>query len=496
MEPITSTIPLWIVLISLMAAVGITVCGRIPNLRESIIFLAAGLKLTLLLSLTPNVLAGEIYEFNVINLLRDVGLSFRVDAAGLLFALVSVTLWIPVTIYSIGLLRTNDDRAQTRFYACFAIAISSAVGVAFSANLLTLFIFYEILSLSTYPLVTHNQDDEAIKGGRKYLIYLLTTSVGLALPAMIIVYQQTGSLDFTGGGVAFPDTTSTLMLSVLLVMFLYGFAKAGLMPFHAWLPGAMVAPAPVSALLHAVAVVKVGVFTIFRVMTGIFGIERLANAPSLTTIICILAGITLIVASLIALTQDNLKARLAYSTVGQLSYIILGVGLATKSGVAGAMLHIPMHAVGKITLFLCAGAIYEACGAKYISQMHGIGRKIPLTMTAFFVGSLCVIGLPPTGGFISKWHLLNGTLDSSQQWAFAIFLVSSLLNAAYFLPIVYKAFFAPPSDEVKFAKAAEPSMLMVVPMLITATGCLLVFFFSNTLYQFAEQFLNVYAKSN
>ena len=187
---------------------------------------------------------------------------------------------------------------------------------------------------------------------------------------MIIVYQQTGTLDFTGGGV-FQETSAT-MLTVLLVMFLYGFAKAGLMPFHAWLPGAMVAPAPVSALLHAVAVVKVGVFSILRVLTGIFGVDRLANAPSLTTIICILASITLIVASLIALTQDNLKARLAYSTVGQLSYIILGVGLASESGAAGALLHIPMHAVGKITLFLCAGAIYEACGAKYISQMHGI----------------------------------------------------------------------------------------------------------------------------
>ena len=196
------------------------------------------------------------------------------------------------------------------------------------------------------------------------------------------------------------------------------------------------------------------------------------------------------------MTQDNLKARLAYSTIGQLSYIILGVGLASESGIAGAMLHIPMHAVGKITLFLCAGAIYEACGAKYISQMNGIGRKIPFTFTAFFLGSLCVIGLPPTGGFISKWHLLNGTLDSSQQWTFAIFLISSFLNAAYFIPIVFKGFFSAPSDEKVYNKASEPSMLMVAPMLITATGCLLVFFFSNFLYQFVEQFLNVYAKTN
>ena len=487
--------PFWIILISSMAAVLISICKRTPNLREAIIFLAATLKLFLLISMAPGVLDGKLYTFTVINLLPNVGLSFKVDGAGLLFAFVSVTLWIPVTIYSIGLLRAKNDLSQTRFYACFSIAISSAVGVAFSANLLTMFIFYEILSLSTYPLVTHNQDNEAIKGGRKYLIYLLSTSIGLALPAMIIVYQQTGSLDFIGSGV-FNDQTSNALLSLLIVMFLYGFAKAGLMPFHAWLPGAMVAPAPVSSLLHAVAVVKVGVFSIFRVMTGIFGVDRLASAPSLTMVVCIIAGITLITASLIALSQDNLKALLAYSTIGQLSYIILGVGLASESGIAGAALHIPMHAVGKITLFLCAGAIYEACGAKYISQMNGIGRKIPLTMTAFFLGSLCVIGLPPTGGFISKWYLLNGALDSSQQWAFVIFLISSLLNAAYFLPIAYKAFFAIPSDEVKYNRASEPSILMVIPMLITAAGCLLVFFFSNTMHQFVEQFLNVYAKNN
>ena len=275
-------------------------------------------------------------------------------------------------------------------------------------------------------------------------------------------------------------------------MFLFGFAKAGLMPFHAWLPGAMVAPAPVSALLHAVAVVKVGVFSIIRVLTGIFGVDLLADTPSLSTIVCVLAAITLIVASLIALTQDNIKSRLAYSTIGQLSYIILGVGLATKIGIAGAALHIPMHAFGKITLFLCAGAIYQACGAKCISEIHGIGHKFPMTMTAFFIGSLCVIGLPPTGGFISKWYLLNGSLDSAQQWAFAVFLTSSLLNAAYFLPIVYKAFFAKPTDTARLEKAKEPPPMTVVPLFITSAGCLLLFFFSDKLFQFANTFAEMY----
>ena len=491
MESIHSFTPVWIILTSSVAALLVALLGRWPNVRETCIFAAAAIKLGLLLSLAPAVLDGKLYEFEVMELLPNVGLAFKVDALGLLFALVSVSLWIPTTIFSMGLLRPLKQNAQTRFFFFFAIAISSAVGVAFSANLLTLFIFYEALSLSTYPLVTHNQDDDAIKGGRKYLTYLLGTSIALALPAMIIVYQQTGNLDFTNDGV-FASGTSTTLLVVLLVMFLFGFAKAGLMPFHAWLPGAMVAPAPVSALLHAVAVVKVGVFSIIRVLTGIFGVDLLANTPSLSTIVCVLAGITLIVASLIALTQDNIKSRLAYSTIGQLSYIILGVGLATKSGVTGAALHIPMHAFGKITLFLCAGAIYQACGAKYISEIHGLGRKFPLTMTAFFIGSLCVIGLPPTGGFVSKWYLLTGSLDSAQQWAFAIFLTSSLLNAAYFLPIVYKAFFAAPTDTTRLDKAKEPPPLTIVPLFITSAGCVLLFFFSSKLFQFANRFAEMY----
>ncbi len=491
MESIESFTPVWIILTSSVAALLIALLGRWPNLRESCIFAAAAIKLGLLLSLVPDVLKGKLYEFEVMELIPDVGLAFKVDALGLLFALVSVSLWIPTTIFSMGFLRPLKRHAQTRFFFFFAIAISSAVGVAFSANLLTLFIFYEVLSLSTYPLVTHHQDDDAIKGGRKYLTYLLGTSVALALPAMIIVYERTGNLNFTNGGVL-ADVTSTTLLVVLLVMFLFGFAKAGLMPFHAWLPGAMVAPAPVSALLHAVAVVKVGVFSIIRVLTGIFGVDLLAKTPSLSTIVCVLAAITLIVASLIALTQDNIKSRLAYSTIGQLSYIILGVGLATKIGIAGAALHIPMHAFGKITLFLCAGAIYQACGAKCISEIHGLGHKFPMTMTAFSIGSLCVIGLPPTGGFISKWYLLNGSLDSAQQWAFAVFLTSSLLNAAYFLPIVYKAFFAKPTDTARLEKAKEPPPMTVVPLFITSAGCLLLFFFSDKLFKLADTFAKMY----
>ena len=275
------------------------------------------------------------------------------------------------------------------FLFVFAVAISATMGVAFSANLLTLYIFYELLSVSTYSLVGHHQNDEAKAGARKYLIYLFGGSIGLVLPAMIIIYQITGTLDFNYSGII-PDYFNSKMLLALLLMFLYGFGKAGLMPLHAWLPGAMVAPTPVSSLLHAVAVVKVGVFSIIRVVTGIYG-YHLLSVTSLNMLICYIAAFTVIVASLIALYQDSLKRRLAFSTIGQLAYIIMGVGLASSLGFTGGVLHIVMHAFGKITLFFCAGAIYVATKKKYVSQLDGIGKQMPFTMTAFLLEHLVLL---------------------------------------------------------------------------------------------------------
>jgi len=370
-------------------------------------------------------------------------------------------------------MRGLKEHAQTRFFACFALALSATAGVAFAGNLLTLYLFYEILSLSTFPLVAHHQDGEARTGGRKYLTYLLATSIGLVLPAMIITYQLTGTLEFSSAGV-YGDAVKPATLTVLMLLFLFGFAKSGLMPFHSWLPGAMVAPTPVSALLHAVAVVKVGVFCNLRVITGIFGID-LISRTNLDVLICTIAGFTVVVSSLIALSQDNLKRRLAFSTVGQLAYIILGAGVAKTLAVQGSMMHIAMHAFGKITLFMCAGAIFVATGKKYISQMTGLGRRMPLTMFAFFVGSLSVIGLPPAGGFLSKWQMVVGAVGSELQWVMLIYLISSLLNAAYFFPIVYKAFFCT-EEEAKFhGPMNEAPIAAMLPPLITATGCIILF---------------------
>jgi len=381
-------------------------------------------------------------------------------------------------------MRELKEHSQTRYFCFFALALSATVGVAFSANLLTLYLFYEMLSLATYPLVTHHQDKEARSSGRKYLLYILGTSIGLVLPAMIICYYLTGTLEFSRQGFLAGSGSKTLM-AVLVVMFLFGFAKGAVMPLHSWLPAAMVAPTPVSALLHAVAVVKVGVFSIVRVLTGVFGIELLSSLH-FGTLIGYIAAITIIVGSLIALSQNELKRRLAFSTISQLSYIVLGTALLSPKGLIGSMTHIAMHAFGKITLFFCAGAIFVATGKKQISELTGIGKKMPVTMIAFFVGSLSVIGLPPTGGFFSKWYLVLGTLEAHQWPILIVFLFSSLLNAAYFLPIVYKAFFCTEEEALFDNKLEEAPIWCVVPLVLTALGSILLFFYPTLFLNLAE----------
>jgi multicomponent Na+:H+ antiporter subunit D len=406
--------------------------------------------------------------------LPGIAIRLRVDAMGMLFALVSSFLWIITSLYSIGYMRGLQEHSQTRYFCFFALSLSATIGVAFSANLLTLYLFYEMLSLSTYPLVTHHQDKEARSSGRKYLLYIVGTSIGMVLPGMLFIAHKTGTLEFASQGII-GDKIDPQMVTILLLLFVFGFAKAAIMPFHSWLPAAMVAPTPVSALLHAVAVVKVGVFCVARMITGVFG-TGLLGSLGLSTIVCVIAAFTILTSSLIALSQDGLKRRLAFSTISQLSYIVLGVALLSQSGMVGGLLHIAMHAFGKITLFFCAGAIFVATGVKNISQMAGIGKRMPLTMAAFFIGALSVIGLPPTGGFISKWYLVIGTVESGQIAMLVVLLGSSLLNAAYFLPVVYRAFFCT-AEEARFGdQVGEAPVWCLVPPMLTA-GLTMVFFF-------------------
>ncbi len=480
-----SYLPLITWMVALLAVPAILVLRKNPNAREGATFVAALAKFALVLAMLPAVMAGRVLRFSFGEILPGIPLEFRVDGLGMLFALVATSLWILTTLYAVGYMRGLKEHDQTRFFTCFAVSISATIGVAFAGNLFTLYLFYEMLSLSTYPLVTHHGDKAARSGGRTYLSHLLGTSVAFVLPAMIYCWVKSGGdMSFTDGGFLAGKIGAGDGLIVLLA-FTLGFAKSGLMPFHSWLPNAMVAPTPVSALLHAVAVVKVGVFCILRVFTGVFGTDTLESLD-ITTAVTYLAGFTVIASSLIALTQDNLKRRLAFSTIGQLAYIILGVSFLSANGITGSVMHIAMHAFGKITLFFCAGAIFVATGKKNISEMVGIGKRMPITMTAFFIGSMSVIGLPPSGGFISKWYLVLGTLQAEQWPMLIVLLISSLLNAAYFLPIVYKAFFCTPQENMFADKVKEAPAWCVAPLTATALGSVALFFYPQPFLGLAQ----------
>ncbi len=471
------------ILIPTAAAFLIPLAGRFPNVREGITLVAAAALAIVAWSLYPRVMAGEQPEISVLSVVPGLEIAFRVEPLGMLFGLVASSLWIVNSIYSIGYMRGNDEPRQTQFYVCFAVALASAVALAFSANLFTLFLAYEVLTFSTYPLVTHKGTPAAMKAGRVYLMLLVGTSMVLLLPAIILTWGVAGTLDFTAGGIiptTGPDALSPALITGLLALFAFGIGKAALMPIHFWLPAAMVAPTPVSALLHAVAVVKAGVFTMLKVVVYVFGIENL-SAVGANEWLVYLASFCILMASIVAMNQDNLKARLAYSTVGQLAYIVLGAALASAASITGGALHIVMHAVGKITLFFCAGAIYVAHHKTEVSELDGIGRLMPITMVAFLLGSLSIIGLPPLGGTWSKWYLALGALEAHYQFAVAVLMISSLLNIAYLIPIVTRAFFKPLPGVADDAKVpvAEAPWPCVFALSLTAAGCVALFFFTE-----------------
>lgn len=473
-----SAVPVYAVSVSLVAAVLIWLSRSRPNLREFWTLAAAFTKFALVASMLPAVLEGKVLSYTLFTLVPGLEVRFQVDALGIFFALTASFLWIITSFYSISYIRAEQSHKQTRYFICFAVALSATIGVAFSANLLTMFVFYEIITLCTYPLVGHKETPEAMAGARKYLVYLLGTSLAFLMFAIVLTYHKAGTLDFAANGIL-QGKASGAMLTVIFVLFIAGITKAAMMPLHSWLPAAMVAPTPVSALLHAVAVVKTGVFVVLKVVLHVFGIKLLTGL-GLGTALAWYAAFTIVVASAYALRQDNLKARLAYSTISQLSYIVLGVALLSPAGITGSLMHIVIHAFGKITLFFAAGAIYIATHKTKVSELDGIGKKMPFTMAAFTVAAVSMIGIPPLGGFVSKWYLAMGALQAGQTPILFVLAVSSVLNASYFLPIVYRAFFKEAADggdrlsEVNGIKEA-PAM-MVVPLLLTAAGAIFLFF--------------------
>jgi multicomponent Na+:H+ antiporter subunit D len=481
--------PLLPVLVSAIGALLIARTGeRRANLREFWSVAAGVLQLVFVAWMIPDVLAGRTPECVLARILPGVELAFRVDALGLLFALGASALWIATSFYSIGYMRSLAEHAQTRYFACFALALSATMGVAFSANLFTLFLFYEALTLSTYPLVAHKETPEARAGARKYVIYLLGAAKAFLLAAIVLTYNVAGTLEFHKGGI-FPASALSaepVFLSVVFALFLFGFAKNAVMPLHSWLPAAMVAPTPVSALLHAVAVVKTGVFSTVRVFLFVFGPEamRLLGVDNLALAV---AAVTILVGSLLALGQDNLKARLAFSTISQLSYIVMGAALLTPGGILGGIAHVTNHAVSKITLFLCAGSIYVSTHKTDVSQMSGLAKQMPWTMAAFALATLSLVGIPPASGFVSKWYLAVGSLERGSVWALAVLLASSLLTAAYLVPIVYRAYFEDAPDAGHDSVIEVP--WMVVPLVTTAVVSLLLGMYPDPVLTLARRVL-------
>ena len=472
-------------------------CIKHDNLRDTF-SIASGIILAgLVLSLChylpqgsyfPETLdVGAFVTLEALRIFPEIAIAFHIEPLSMIFAIVASILWPITTLYALGYMRGNKEKHLRRFACCFALSITAVMGLAFAANLFTLFIFYEMLTFATLPLVMHAGTEKAHKGGKTYLTYLLGSSILFLLPAIVITWSVTGTVAFTSGGILAGHVSPTLA-GILLILFMYGIGKAALMPLHGWLPAAMVAPTPVSALLHAVAVVKAGVFCVVKIITYIFGpyyLGSLAHQPDwIGNIVIYMAGITVLTASIIALRQDNIKRMLAYSTVSQLSYVTMAALILAPEALMAASFHIAAHAVSKITLFFAAGAIYTSTKKTNISQLDGIARFMPYTMAAFTIAALSMIGLPPTAGIVTKFYMMSGAFEFGAFFVIIVLTISTLLNAAYFLPILYRAYLNPPLEKKPLKEAPTA---IVIALCITAGLTLLLFFMPELFLQLATQ---------
>ena len=468
---IVSNLPLYAVIIPIVGAILlIFVSEKRDDIRNPLVLLTSLITATVVVHIIKQVFKGDLLSYKIGQIIPGLEFALRVDFFGALFGGIASILWVFTVLYSIGYMSFGHNRR--RFFIFFMFSLSVTMGIAFAANLFTLYLFYELLTLVTYPLVIHEGQKKDHQAGLRYIIYSFS-GAGLVLFALFATFGFAGSLDFAQGGI-FGEVirTAPLALNIIFISYILGFGvKAAIMPLHAWLPSAMVAPTPVSALLHAVAVVKSGVFCIIRVMYSVYGTAAM-NELNLGLIVVVLVSITIILASIIALRQDVLKRRLAYSTISQLGYITLGGALLTQLGLTGGLLHMLNHALLKITLFFCAGAIITMTGKEKISELDGVGRRMPITMLAFTVGSVGMVGILPVNGFISKWYLLTGSLEAHMPIIVVVLITSAVLNAAYFFPIVVAAFFR--KGEFSAPASLEAPISMLLPIAALAVTCLVV----------------------
>lgn len=469
--------PFWTVLLPIIGAVAMRIVND-KNVRSHHVLAVATISLVFInvVLMVPAILSGKTIEHKLLQIMGNTGIFFRVDALGIVLGLVSSSLWVLATVYSIGYMHGKHNPKS--YFVFFVLSCSAVMGIAFASNLFTLYIFYEYLTICTYPLVVHAQTQEATRAGIKYICYGLAGDAFLFL-ALFLTNYLAGTLEFIPGGILSTAAEDNIfLLTVLFFLLITGFGiKAAAMPLHSWLPGAMVAPTPVSALLHAVAVVKAGVFGIIRVLYFLYGVQLLARLQ-ITNALAVMIGFTIIAGSIMAIKQDILKLRLAYSTIGQLGYITLGALMLTPAGLTGGLVHIINHALLKITLFFCAGAIITVTGKTKIKDLHGIGKRMPLTMLAFAIGSLGLMGIVPINGYISKYYLLTGGLESGKNIFAYTILASSLLNAVYYLPIIINAFFKKGSFER--SKQSEAPLTMLVPIVLLAVTCIALGLFAGS----------------
>jgi multicomponent Na+:H+ antiporter subunit D len=470
----STLLPGAIVLSSLLPGVFIFVMKEESHVLRGVLNMAGAIaKLVLVGVLIWGVWLGESFETRI-TIAPGLDLVLNADALSVLFVTLSTVLWLVTTIYAIGYLEHSPNRS--RFFGFFSLCVSATVGIALAGNLLTFVIFYEILTLATYPLVAHRGTPEATRGGKIYLAYTMSGGIALLVGA-VWLRTLTGPVDFVEGGVlsGMPASMHGQLVAIFALLLIGLGVKAALVPLHGWLPQSMVAPAPVSALLHAVAVVKAGAFGIVRVVYDVYGVE-FASELGLLTVLGALASFTIVYGSVMALTQDGLKRRLAYSTVSQVSYIALGASILGPVATIGGMVHLVHQGIMKITLFFCAGNYAETLGVYKVSQMDGVGRRMPWTTLAFTVGALGMIGIPPIAGFVSKWYLGLGGVEAEQYWVLLVLAASTLLNAGYFLPILYRAWFRPPPQEWPkehiFPGRFETMGALLWPPVVTAVLCL------------------------